>query len=375
MADLLRTYHLEVSSLADFDNFKAFQESDAGRAAYPIARSSGHPLGASPAWARWLRSGEDWETGKQCTFPDTVLLLRLENDGASAVVLSETSWIHAVETSSLRTISGDHFVFTVEGARTGEPPTTAGVVEATGVSLGRSSIEGEGAGAARHTGIVILVTCCLLAWLALGLAFLHDLVGMICFAAIIVPMVVGPLMLGLGVVLAARSLARLFAAALESRLPTSGGAAYSGSRDNTGKRTQKRGCTARAFVTAAVVGAAETARTVLGPDTTTPSVGEAGDVAIGSGLPSVGEADDVAIGSGLPSMSKACDAAIGSGLPSVGEAGDAAIDYGLPSVSKAGDAAISSGLPSVNKAGDVAAPASHPWARQAMWPSAPAFHR
>ena len=43
MADLLRTYHLEVSSLADFDNFKAFQESDAGRAAYPIAHEELHP--------------------------------------------------------------------------------------------------------------------------------------------------------------------------------------------------------------------------------------------------------------------------------------------------------------------------------------------
>ena len=95
MADLLRTYRQEVNALAHVENFKAYQESDTGRAAYPIARSSGYPLGesGSPAWALWLRPGEDWETGKECTFLDTVLLLRLENDGASAVVLSETSWI------------------------------------------------------------------------------------------------------------------------------------------------------------------------------------------------------------------------------------------------------------------------------------------
>ena len=47
MADLLRTYHLEVSALAHVENFKAYQESDTGRAAYPIACSSGYPLGES----------------------------------------------------------------------------------------------------------------------------------------------------------------------------------------------------------------------------------------------------------------------------------------------------------------------------------------
>ena len=107
MAALLRTYRQEVNALAHVENFKAYQESDTGRAAYPIACSSGYPLGESglPAWALWLRPGRDWETGIECTFLDTVLLLRLENDGASAVVLSETSWIQTVEASSLRAIS------------------------------------------------------------------------------------------------------------------------------------------------------------------------------------------------------------------------------------------------------------------------------
>ena len=47
MPDLLRKCHLEMNAFAHADNPKAYLDSDAGRAAYLIARASGKILGKS----------------------------------------------------------------------------------------------------------------------------------------------------------------------------------------------------------------------------------------------------------------------------------------------------------------------------------------